>query len=160
MRKQRILLVCTFPLRIQKIAFPDLFGTLKSLQNRPRNASWGAQDAPRWPHLAPSVDQLASPEAAGPFQFNPSVDHLTSPEAPFCPSTAVLGRQEPVLDPLAGPRLDMGPFLDRFLDVRTSKIIKKHKENQGFCYFAFFHSGSKQTPFRLLQPAPVFSFSP
>ena len=43
-----ILLFCTFPLRIPKIALLDPFGTPKSLQNRPRDASLGAQVAPRW----------------------------------------------------------------------------------------------------------------
>ena len=43
-----ILLFCTFPLRIPKIAFPDPFGTPKIPQNRARNAPRSPQVAPRW----------------------------------------------------------------------------------------------------------------
>ena len=45
MGKPRILLVCTFPLRIQKIAFPDPFGTPKSSKIVPETPP----GAPKWP---------------------------------------------------------------------------------------------------------------
>ena len=57
-----ILLFCTFPLRIQKIALLDPFGTPKSLQNRPRNASRGAQVAPRWRPNRPLDPQDGRPD--------------------------------------------------------------------------------------------------
>ena len=66
MGKQRILQICTFPLRTKKIAFPDPFGTPKILQNRSRNASRGAQVAPRWrPNrpLDPQDGRLDEPRA-------------------------------------------------------------------------------------------------
>ena len=62
MRKQRISLFCTFPLRIEKITLLDPFGTPKSLQNRPRNASRGAQVAPRWRPNRPLDPQDGRPD--------------------------------------------------------------------------------------------------
>ena len=84
-----ILLFCTFPLWIQKIAFPDPFGTFNILQNRPRNASRGAQVAPRYRPNRP---------------LDPQDGH---PDEPRALQTAFQTVQDPILEVL-------GPSKPRF----------------------------------------------
>ena len=91
MGKQRILLFCTFPLWIQKNALMDPFGTPKSLHNRPRNASWGAQVAPRWRPNRP---------------LDPRDGH---PDEPQALQTAFQTVQDPILEVLGPSKPRFGP---------------------------------------------------
>ena len=111
-----ILLCCTFSLRIQKIAFPDLVGTPKSLQNRSRSASRGAQVAPRWRPNRPLEPQDGRPDEPRALQTafqtvqDPILEVLGSSKPRFWPpgthfasnlevSRPILDTQGPIFQP-------------------------------------------------------------
>ena len=81
MRKQRILLCCTFPLRITQIAFPDPFGTPKSSKIDPETPP----GAPKWPQdgvqtvpWTPKMAVQTSPEPSKPPSRPSKIQFWTS----------------------------------------------------------------------------------
>ena len=98
MRKQRILLFHTFPLRIRKIAFPDPFGTPKSSKIAPETPP----GAPKWPQdgvqtgpWTPKMAVQTSPEPSKPPSRPSKIQFWTSREPP----SPDFGRPGPILAP-------------------------------------------------------------
>ena len=99
MRKQRILLFHTFPLRIRKIAFPDPFGTPKSSKiapETPPGAPKMPQDGVQTGPWTPKMAVQTSPEPSKPPSRPSKIQFWTSRDPP----SPDFGRPGPILAPI------------------------------------------------------------